>query len=103
MVFIKALANHRHLIGDAIRSWFRLVPTAGSVPFPGRMEEPTAEIRNRTADPNLTDLHLKEHGDEGILMLQRVGLYLLSKVPELVDPDDLLALMAAQEIAGDYP
>ena len=59
MIFIKALADHRDLIGDAIRSWFRLVPTAGSVPFQGRMEAPAAEIRNRTADPNLTDLHLR--------------------------------------------
>ena len=103
MVFTEALANHRHLIGDAIRSWFRLVPTAGSALFQRRMEDPASEIRIRTADPNIIDLHLKEHGDEGILMLHRFGLYLLSKVPDLVGPDDLLALMAAQEIAGDYP
>jgi hypothetical protein len=101
--FTKALADHRYLIGDAIRSWFRLVPTAGSVPFQARMEEPAAEIRHRTADPNLTDLHLRMHGDEGMFALHKVGLYLLSRAPDLVGPDDLLALMAAQEIAGDYP
>ena len=67
------------------------------------MEEPAAEIRHRIADPNLTDLQLRRYADEGILALHRVGLYLLSKVPDSVGPDDLLALMAAQEIAGDYP
>jgi hypothetical protein len=64
MVFVEALVNHRDLIGDVVRSWFRFVPTAGSVLFQGRIEDPAAEIHNRTADPNLTDLHLKMYGDE---------------------------------------
>ncbi len=102
MIFVEAMVDHKELIGDALRTWFRLIPTAGATLFQRGHEDPEAAIRMRIADPDIANLNLKICGDAGILMLHRVGLYLLSKVPDLVGPDDLFALMAAQEIAGGY-
>jgi hypothetical protein len=102
MTFVDALNTDRELIRNAVRWWFRLVPAAGATLFQRSHEAPEAAIHRRVAEPDLADLNLRICGDAGILMLHRVGLYLVSKVPDLVGADDLLALTATEEISGDY-
>lgn len=101
-IFTDGLTSHKELLGDAVRTWFRLVPTAGSTFFQHKKEDAETAIRLGVSDPDIADLDLKICGDAGILMLHRVGFYLLSRVPDLVGPDDLLALMAVEDIAGDH-
>src|SRR5262247_1526203 len=102
MIFLEALDTDKELIRNAVRRWFRLVPTAGALLLQHHYEDPEAEIRTHVADPTIADLSLQICGDAGILMLHRAGLYLVSKVPDLVGADDLLALTATEDISGDH-
>lgn len=103
MVFTDVLTEHKDLISEAVRSWFRLIPRAGSATFQHLKKEndPEGIVRAEVATEDLTDLNLRIWGDEGILMLHRVGLHLVDKMPDLVEPKDLLALLVAKAIAFD--
>jgi hypothetical protein len=103
MVFVDALPSRQAVISEAVREWFRLVPRAGSGSFQQLKEkdDPAALIQSQVNLPELTALGLQLGGDQGLLSLQRVGLFLLKKVPELASPLDLLALLTVKSIALD--
>ena len=103
MVFADALVKRRGLISEAVQRWFRLVPRAGSRVFQKLKEnEDTAGlIQSEVNALDLADLGLQICDDEGVLGLHRVGLFLLNKIPDLVEPLDLLALLVAKAVAFD--
>jgi hypothetical protein len=103
MVFVDTLDAQREAISRAVCGWFRSVPRAGSTALQRvkREENPEAIIQAGIAAKDLADLCLQICGDEGILTLHRVGLHLVNREPELVGPQDLLALLAAKSIALD--
>lgn len=97
LVVVEHLEGEKDLIGKHVRSWMRLVPARG----PYFVEdEPGAEerVRSALADPSLRSLELRRSGDSGILLLQGFGLHLEALSPGLIEPEDLLALIAVRHI-----
>lgn len=81
------------------------MPTAGTSHFEAHLQKqgqnPMAAMRARLAEPDMADLHLSLCGDAGVLMLHRVGLYLLSREPGLIEADDLRAFIGSVNVAND--
>lgn len=105
MIFADAVVERRELISEAVQRWFRLVPRAGSWAFQKlkENEDPATLVQSKVNASDLADLRLQICGDEGVLGLYRVGLFLLNQIPDLAEPLDLLALLVVKAIALDSP
>lgn len=105
MVFIDALSWDQERIREAVSYWFRLVPEQGSSYLQRTKEmkglDPAQAVTEVIEDPDLADLRLTRCGDEGLLSLHRVGLHLVGQMPNLIGPNDLLALTGAELAASD--
>ncbi|HEY9422161.1 MAG TPA: hypothetical protein VIW92_12160, partial [Thermoanaerobaculia bacterium] len=126
MVFgeeVKSEGTLRAQLRTALQEWFRMVPLEGSwhqreqakaeLKAEGDSEATAAEavasvMRSRVGTAGLGYLSLQLTEGLDIPSLQAVGLYLVSRAPELVDPDDLLAFMVVRVIleepidSGDF-
>ena len=126
MVFgeeVESEGTSKAQLRTALQEWFRMVPLEGSwhqreqakveLKAEGDSEAAAAEavatlMRSRVGTPGLgcPALQLTESLD--IQSLQAMGLYLVSRAPELVDPEDLLALMVVRALleepidSGDF-
>ncbi|HEX3528679.1 MAG TPA: hypothetical protein VH988_16575 [Thermoanaerobaculia bacterium] len=110
MVFgeaVQANGEEKSRLRQAVREWFRFVPLEGSWLQRARAKTErktdTANVaakaavaprlRHRVALPCLGHLGLQIVEGLDVLDLQSLGLYLVSRAPDLVGPDDLLAFV----------
>jgi hypothetical protein len=97
------LAHHHESVANAIRRWFRLVP--GDNPWHGQDEQNEREEARRVAiaasEDSVRDLELcvtAPSAGKSARERHRLGLSILSDRGLVVDPSDLLALVAARGV-----
>ncbi len=116
MVFgeaVQADSSERDCLRKAIQEWFRLVPLEGSWFLKARFQTElkaendddeavvtaiAAHIQRQIAVPSFGRVGLQLSEKLDVLSLQSLGLHLASRVPDLVSPEDLLALMVVRVI-----
>jgi hypothetical protein len=97
-----AMARHEPAVASAIRQWFRFCST-DSRWYLGEEHEAKPDIARAVAEPSLEDLHLLIADSDAARELQRLGLFLAYGHPSLVQPTDVLALLAGRNATLDYP
>jgi hypothetical protein len=98
LLFVDALRERRELMSIHLRRWLRTVPTRGSWVIANRQES-EGRIAAQLASPHLARFGLVARSDSGCLRLHNVALYLETRHPGLLEPEDCLALIAAQHVA----
>jgi hypothetical protein len=98
LMFIAALTDRRELVRTHLRQWLRTVPTRGSWVIEDR-DGSEARIAAQLAEPEMARFSLVARGDSGVLRLHNLALYLETRHPGLLEPEDCLALIAAQHVA----
>ena len=98
LMSIAALADRRDLLKAHLRRWLRTVPTRGSW-FIEHDDGSEARIAAQLAEPDMARFSLVARGDSGVLRLHNLALYLETRGPGLLEPEDCLALIASQHVA----
>jgi hypothetical protein len=98
LLCLDALRSRRDLLATYLRRWLRTVPTNGGWAISDH-EDAAQQVAARLADPALTRFHLEARSDNGCLRLHNLVIYLESRQPGLLTPDDCLAYFATQHAA----
>jgi hypothetical protein len=89
---------------QVVRKWFRIIPT-GAHWFIGDEGAAPRDVERAPSEPSLQDLELRvadQRAGQSVRERQRLGLSLAWERPALIEPIDVLALIAARKAAGGY-
>ncbi|HVF40309.1 MAG TPA: hypothetical protein VM939_10440, partial [Gemmatimonadaceae bacterium] len=91
-------------VAHAVRKWFRIIP-AGAHWFIGDQGAAPRDVELAPSDPSLQDLELRvadRRAGQSVRERQRLGLSLAWEIPALIEPVDVLALIATRNAVGGY-
>jgi hypothetical protein len=91
-------------VARAVRKWFRIIPV-GANWFIGDQGAAPPDVERAPYDPSLQDLELRvadRRAGQSVRERQRLGLSLAWERPALIEPIDVLALVAARKAGGGY-
>ncbi len=99
-----AIDHNEAAVGRAIRNWFRFIP-AGAHWFIGDEGAAPPDVERAPSEPSFQDFELRvadRRAGQSVRERQRLGLSLAWEYPALIEPIDVLALMAARKAVGGY-
>lgn len=91
-------------VARAVRKWFRIIP-AGAHWFMGDQDAAPSDVELAPSEPSLQGLELRvadRRAGQSVREIQQLGLSLAWERPALVEPIDVLALIATRKAAGGY-
>ena len=97
LIFSELIDSERTVIQEFLPIWCRFVPSRGPS-FIEDKQDSAGKVEAAVGQKEMAQLDLKIRGDSGLFRLQTTALYLESLSPGLLEPDDLLAILAAHHI-----